>query len=126
MNGFPENDNFMFYFNDWIEEPSDPCPLGGKASHGQAISRTPKKIKSSYFRTSFVPLRGQHEFINAHRSGHNILQEIKSFYLQLICLYFPHFSYFHTISKYRVVDNLVVECSHDYHIDCWYIFVKFI
>lgn len=96
MNGFPENDNFMFYFNDWIEEPSDPCPLGGKASHGQAISRTPKKIKSSYFRTSFVPLRGQHEFINAHRSGHNILQEIKKFLPSVDMFVFSPFFIFFT------------------------------
>lgn len=96
MDGFPENDEFMFYFNDWIEEPSDPCPLGGKASHGQSISRTTKNIKSSYFRTSYVPLRGQHEFINAHRSGHNILKEIKKFLPSVDMFVFSPFFIFFT------------------------------
>ncbi|RCK63902.1 Niemann-Pick type C-related protein 1 [Candida viswanathii] len=96
MDGFPENEDFMFYFNDWIEEPSDPCPLGGKASHGQAVSRTPKQINSSYFRTSFVPLRGQHEFINAHQSGHNILKEIKKFLPSVDMFVFSPFFIFFT------------------------------
>lgn len=30
MRSFPEGDDFMFYFNQWIEQPSDPCPLGAR------------------------------------------------------------------------------------------------
>lgn len=94
MKAFPEKD-FMFYFNDWIQEPSDPCPLGGKAAHGQAISRTTEKIDSSYFRTSFAPLRGQDEFINAYKSGNNIVKEITKLIPSMdVFAYSPFFIFF--------------------------------
>lgn len=77
MNGFPEGDDFMFYFNQWIEEPSDPCPLGGKAPYGTSISRTERKIDASYFRTSHTPLRSQDDFIAAYRNSIRVVDEIK-------------------------------------------------
>ncbi|EMG50002.1 NCR1 NPC intracellular sterol transporter 1-related protein 1 [Candida maltosa Xu316] len=95
MKGFPEHEEFMFFFNDWIQEPSDPCPLGGKAAHGNSISRTNEVIKSSYFRSSFKPLRGQDEFINAHKSGNNILKEIKKLIPSIdMFVYSPFFIFF--------------------------------
>lgn len=77
MNGFPQGDEFMFYFNQWIQEPSDPCPLGGKAPYGNSISRTESKIDASYFRTSHTPLRSQDDFIAAYRNSIRIVDEIK-------------------------------------------------
>lgn len=77
MNGFPQGDDFMFYFNQWIQEPSDPCPLGGKAPYGNSISRTERKIDASYFRSSHTPLRSQNDFIAAYRNSIRIVDEIK-------------------------------------------------
>ena len=106
----------MFYFNDWIQEPSDPCPLGGKAAHGQAISRTTEKIDSSYFRTSFAPLRGQDEFINAYKSGNNIVKEITKLIPSMDVFAYSHFSYFHTIPEHCVVDSSFTNSSNANHI----------
>ncbi|KAI5964003.1 NCR1 [Candida theae] len=77
MNGFPEGNDFMFYFNQWIQEPSDPCPMGGKAPYGNSISRTEGKIDASYFRTSHTPLRSQDDFIAAYRNSIRIVDEIR-------------------------------------------------
>ncbi|KAG2735142.1 hypothetical protein G9P44_001356 [Scheffersomyces stipitis] len=79
MKGFPTDKDFMFYFNHWIEEPSDPCPLGGKAPYSSSISRNESKVISSYFRTSHSPLRSQGEFINAYKNSLRIVDEIKKF-----------------------------------------------
>ena len=95
----------MFYFNDWIQEPSDPCPLGGKAAHGQAISRTTEKIDSSYFRTSFAPLRGQDEFINAYKSGNNIVKEITKLIPSMDVF---AYSIFHIFTQYQNIVLLTV------------------
>ncbi|KAI5954390.1 NCR1 [Candida jiufengensis] len=79
MKGFPQGEEFMFYFNQWIQEPSDPCPLGGKAPYSTSISRNSTNIKSSYFRTSHTPLRSQQDFISAYKNSIRIVEEIKNF-----------------------------------------------
>ncbi|KAI5962165.1 NCR1 [Candida pseudojiufengensis] len=79
MKGFPQGEEFMFYFNQWIQEPSDPCPLGGKAPYSNSISRNSTNIKSSYFRTSHTPLRSQDEFISAYKNSIRIVEEIKNY-----------------------------------------------
>lgn len=78
MEGLPEGDDFMFYFNQWIESPSDPCPLGGKAPYGNAISFN-DTIISSYFRTSHGPLRSQKDFIVAFQNSLRIVEEINNY-----------------------------------------------
>ncbi|KAI3403231.2 NCR1 [Candida oxycetoniae] len=79
MQGFPQDKEFMFYFNQWIEEPSDPCPLGGKAPYSTSISRSNSSIKASYFRTAHTPLRSQDDFIVAYKNSKRIVDEIKRF-----------------------------------------------
>lgn len=79
MDGLPTGDEFMYYFNQWIEQPSDPCPLGGKAPYGNAIAYTNTLIKSSYFRTSHGPLRTQSDFINAFKNSLRIVDEINGY-----------------------------------------------
>ena len=103
MKAFPERD-FMFYFNDWIQEPSDPCPLGERL-HMDRLSRTTEKIDSSYFRTSFAPLRGQDEFINAYKSGNNIVKEITKLIPSMDMLPTPHF---HIFTQYQNIVLLTV------------------
>jgi len=95
MSGFPENDEFMKYFDEWIEQPSDPCPLGGKATYGSSIDWKNNTITASYFRTSHKPLRSQHDFIVAHKNGLRILDEIKKFQPALDMFVFsPFYVYF--------------------------------
>jgi Niemann-Pick C1 protein len=77
MDGFPENDELMKYFNIWINAPPDPCPLGGKAGYSSAISYNNESIITSSFRTSHVPLRSQDDFINAYEESRRILKGLK-------------------------------------------------
>lgn len=79
MEGLPVGDEFMMYFNQWITEPSDPCPLGGKAPYSSSISYNSTTIKSSYFRTSHQPLRSQLDFIVAYKNALRVVKEIKDF-----------------------------------------------
>lgn len=96
MNAFPTSDEFMRYFNVWIEQPSDPCPLGGKSSYSNSISVDDKnQIAASYFRTSHVPLRSQSAFINAYENGLRIVKEIKSHIEDIeIFAFSPFYVYF--------------------------------
>lgn len=77
MHGFPEGDDFMKYFEEWIEAPSYPCPLGGKAPYGSAVEHFNGTIKRSHFRTSHTPLRSQEDFISAYHTSLEIVKEIK-------------------------------------------------
>lgn len=77
MHGFPEGKDFMRYFEEWIETPSYPCPLGGKAPYGSSIYEIDGSIKRSSFRTSHTPLRSQDDFISAYHNSLEIIKEIK-------------------------------------------------
>lgn len=81
MEGLPQGREFMFYFNHWIQEPSDPCPLGGKAPYSTSVSvnKDRSNIDASHFRSSHTPLRSQADFIHAYRNSHRIINEIKSY-----------------------------------------------
>ncbi|CUM66398.1 uncharacterized protein PRCAT00004062001 [Priceomyces carsonii] len=79
MEGLPTGKEFMFYFGNWIEQPSDPCPLGGKAPYGNSISVVDNNIEASYFRTSHSPLRSQDDFINAYKNSLRIVEEVKKY-----------------------------------------------
>lgn len=78
MEAFPTGVEFMKFFRQWITEPSDPCPLGGKAPYSASISYNETEINSSYFRTSHKPLRSQDDFIVAYKNALRIVDEIKS------------------------------------------------
>lgn len=78
MEGLPTGVEFMKYFRQWITEPSDPCPLGGKAPYSSSISYNLTNIKSSYLRTSHKPLRSQKDFIVAYKNSLRIVEEVKT------------------------------------------------
>ena len=79
MEGFPIGKNFTFFFNEWINQPSDPCPLGGKAPYSSSIALNEDgTIGASYFRTSHLSLRSQDDFINAYKNSNRIIDEIRS------------------------------------------------
>lgn len=79
MEGFPIGENFTFFFNEWINQPSDPCPLGGKAPYSSSIALAENgTIDAGYFRTSHSSLRSQDDFINAYKNSNRLVNEIRS------------------------------------------------
>ncbi|EEQ40623.1 Patched family protein [Clavispora lusitaniae] len=76
MEGFPTGKNFMTYLRHWINEPSDPCPLGGKAPYSSAVHYNETGVISSYWRTSHRPLRSQTDFIVAHQNAERIVSDL--------------------------------------------------
>lgn len=77
MTGFPEGKSFMKYFDIWIDTPSDPCPLGGKAPYASAIDYNETAVVSSTFRSAHHPLRSQKDFIEAYQDAERITQSMK-------------------------------------------------
>nr|UJH94530.1 Npc1 [Starmerella bombicola] len=82
MHGFPEGSNFTDYLGKWLEQPSDQCPLAGKAPYGQSIkleTEAPNgkgEVVASYFRTNHVPLRSQSDYIKAYTASRAIAEKI--------------------------------------------------
>ncbi|WPK27283.1 hypothetical protein PUMCH_004664 [Australozyma saopauloensis] len=105
MEAFPTGSEFMKFFRQWIEEPSDPCPLGGKAPYSSSISYNETAIKSSYLRTSHKPLRSQEDFIVAYENALRIVDEIKEHSPQELDLFaFSPFYIFFV--QYRTIVSL--------------------
>lgn len=77
MEGFPEGNKFMGFFKQWITEPSDPCPLGGKAPYSTSVHWNETHILSSYLRTNHPPLRSGDDFIVAYQNSLRIVEEMK-------------------------------------------------
>lgn len=94
MEGFPQGKEFMNYFKHWITEPSDPCPLGGKAPYSSSIQYNDTTIETSYFRSAHVPLRSQNDFIVALKNAKRIIKEIKEYLPQLEIFAFSPFYVF--------------------------------
>lgn len=69
MSGFPEGKDFMEYLSIWINAPSDPCPLGGRAPYSTALVYNETSVSASVFRTAHHPLRSQKDFIQAYSDG---------------------------------------------------------
>ncbi|CAR21118.1 sphingolipid transporter [Lachancea thermotolerans CBS 6340] len=91
MSGFPTGDEFMHYFNIWINSPSDPCPLGGKAPYSSAITYNKTSIKSSTFRSAHKPLKSQQDFIEAYKDAERIS---KSLFELDVFAYSPFYIFF--------------------------------
>lgn len=108
MEGFPVGDEFITYFNQWIQEPSDPCPLGGKAPYSSTISlnKNNTNIKASYFRTSHTPLRSQDDFINAYRNSLRITKEIQEYEDLDVFPFSPFYVFF---VQYQSIVSLTVK-----------------
>ncbi|RUS26479.1 patched family-domain-containing protein [Jimgerdemannia flammicorona] len=81
MAGLPQGQEFLDLLDLWLAmEPSEDCPLAGKAAYGDAlvIDRANTTIVASHFRTFHAPLRTQREFIAAFHSAHRIAREIST------------------------------------------------
>ena len=108
MNGFPEGEEFMKYFNEWIESPSYPCALGGKAPYSSSIYEDEdfKSIKRSAFRTLHTALRSQDDFIKAYSNSKRIVKEIKEYHPNLkVFAYSPFYIFF---DQYETIGRLTI------------------
>ena len=79
MDGLPEDEEFMRYFNQWWQSPTtQDCPLAGKTSFGSAIALNDAgtKIEASHYRTFHSPLKSQKDIIDAFAAAHRIADEI--------------------------------------------------
>lgn len=96
MQGFPEGEEFMKYFNIWIDSPSDPCPLGGKAPYSTSIhTNTKGDIDYSVFRSLHRPLRTQEDYIHAYKSSLRMTKELDSLSgLSNVFAYSPFYIFF--------------------------------
>ncbi|GMF99424.1 unnamed protein product [[Candida] boidinii] len=109
MEGLPEHEEFMKFFNEWIQSPSDPCPLGGKAPYGSSIKVDDEtnNITYSYFRTAHIPLKSQNDFINAYRNSLRIIKNLKdNLSIDTIFAYSPFYVFF---VQYATIVNLTVK-----------------
>ncbi|CCK70009.1 sphingolipid transporter KNAG_0D02600 [Huiozyma naganishii CBS 8797] len=103
MDGFPENEEFMKYFNMWIKTPSDPCPLGGLAPYSSAIYYNNSNVISSVFRSAHKPLTSQDDLISAYNDAIRITDSLKP--LDLFA-YSPFYIFF---VQYRTLLSLTVK-----------------
>ncbi|KAF7313605.1 SSD domain-containing protein [Mycena chlorophos] len=108
MNGFPENEEFMRYLQQWLISPtSDACPSGGKASFGTAvaINEVHNKVSASHFRTMHSPLKTEADFINAFAAAHRIAEDISAqtgasvFPYSLFYVYFDQYAHIVAITE---------------------------
>ncbi|ODV64049.1 sphingolipid transporter [Ascoidea rubescens DSM 1968] len=96
MKGFPEGEEFLKFLDIWIETPSSPCPLGGKAPYSRSvvINEEGVTVEASTFRTSHVPLRSQDDFIKGYRSSLRITSDIKKYTGLDVFAYSPFYIFF--------------------------------
>ena len=69
----------MRYLRHWLVSPTDEeCPLGGKASYGNAISLSAdnSSVVASHFRTYHTPLKTQEDFINALAAARRVADDL--------------------------------------------------
>lgn len=105
MEGLPQGDEFMKFFRQWITEPSDPCPLGGKAPYSNSLKYNATNIVASYFRTSHTPMRSQKDFIVGYKNSLRLVNEIKN-YLGEMTNVFSFSPYYVFFVQYETIISL--------------------
>lgn len=107
MEGLPLGSNFTHYVDLWLNAPSDDCPLAGKAPYSSAVERTAGHITNSHFRTSFVPLHSQRDFIDAYSASRRVAKDISE---STDAHVFPYSVFFIYFAQYQsiVQDALLV------------------
>lgn len=106
MTGLPVGQEFMTFFDEWIQAPSEPCPLGGKAAYGSAVYSTSSNVEASSFRTSHTALRSQTDFINAYSSARRISNMINE---NTGIETFPYSSFYIFFAQYQTIISDTVE-----------------
>lgn len=104
MEGFPEGEEFIKFFNEWIESDSYPCPLGGKAPYTSSILIKNNTIERTAFRTSHIPLKSQNDFIKAYHNSLRIVEEVGKEYQDIeIFAYSPFYIFFVQYESIRIL-----------------------
>lgn len=78
MTGFPEGHELFEYLKIWIDTPSDPCPLGGKAPYSNAVAFNSTFVKASTFRSAHRPLTSQDDYIQAYEDANRISESLNN------------------------------------------------
>ena len=105
MEGFPEDEEFLKYLNKWINQPSDSCPLAGKAPYSDAlnIDMKSREVLASSFRINHAPLKSQNDYIHAYSAAREIAERIKAeTQLEVFpySIFYAFFAQYSTIVKY--------------------------
>ncbi|AEY98814.1 FAGL008Wp [Eremothecium gossypii FDAG1] len=103
MTDFPEDGEFMRFFKIWIDAPSEPCPLGGKAPYSSSIIYNDSVIEASMFRSYHSPLRTQKDYIAAYKDAERITGEFKDLD---VFAYSPVYIFF---DQYRSLVSLTLK-----------------
>lgn len=103
MSGFPEGEEFMSYLSLWIEAPSDPCPLGGKAPYSSSVSFNRTDVEASVFRTAHKPLTSQEDLIAAYKDSVRISGGFKDLDVFAYSPFYIFFVQYQTILSLTVV-----------------------
>lgn len=109
MDTLPEGDDFIEFFDIWINTPPDEnCPLGGKAAFGDAIviDRQHVTTETSHFRTFHTPLRTQHDFIEAHASARRIANDLSE---DLGISVYPYSVFYVFFEQYSYISMMAFE-----------------
>lgn len=102
MTGFPEDGNFTKYMQKWIEQPSDKCPLAGKAPYSDALSidSASQEVLASTFRINHAPLQSQHDYIAAYAAAREIADRIKT---EMEIEVFPYSVFYAFFAQYATI-----------------------
>ncbi|KAK9478308.1 sterol-sensing domain of SREBP cleavage-activation-domain-containing protein [Lipomyces japonicus] len=107
LNGLPQGQEFMKFFSFWIDSPSDPCPLGGKAPYSNAVVPDYERttIKASSFRTFHTPLRSTEDFIDAYSAAKRIASDVSESSGAEVFAYSPFYIFF---DQYLTIFRLTI------------------
>lgn len=101
MTGFPEDKEFTRYLVKWLSQPSDRCPLAGKAPYGDSVSQDHKgRVMASHFRTMHVPLRSQQDYIDAYAAARDIAERMST---ELAIDVFPYSVFYPFFAQYATI-----------------------
>ncbi|KAI8993287.1 patched family-domain-containing protein [Pilobolus umbonatus] len=109
LDSIPEGQEFLDFYDLWIDmTPDDNCPLGGKASYGDAIvsNHQDVTIEASHFRTYHTPLRNQEQFIFAHAAAKRIAREMSE---ELDLEIFPYSVFYVFFEQYSYIVSMALQ-----------------
>ncbi|EIW71618.1 niemann-Pick C1 protein [Tremella mesenterica] len=109
MLGFPENEDFMKYLQQWLSSPTnEECPLGGQSAYSTSLklSNSNDSILSSHFRTYHTPLKSQEDYINALEASRRISNEISH---QTGIKVFPYSLFYVFFDQYSHIINTAIK-----------------
>lgn len=106
MEGLPANTNFTHYLSQWLEAPSDSCPLAGKAPYSNAVARSSHgKVVAAHWRTAHTPLRSQRDYIDAYAAARAVASEMSN---KTGLRVFPYSVFYEFFAQYATIVPLSI------------------